>query len=652
VLDAAVRANAVYGAWLLQATPPDSYRGLRDRLLSGVQETLTSEDSGGPAWRQAAYALAKYGTPQAMEILHDVAVRGDASPAAADALDGLVMMHQWFAPGAGETLREVLRSLLETPAEDLSDDLTVRALRSVAATEQHALSGYVWARLRPSATWPVIRQAWQTLEELGVLPSGEVRAVYAQACAGRLAQLDEDLLECADSATARRLNRERMDLLGVLAGEGRLRVLLDHRFRMGLADQPDWEEYLRRAAGLVLAAAPQDELARCVVEVGEKAQAGWLELLCGADEAMATAAAHRLLMQGTVVAGPVLEELGTALGDAGTPARLLAVAAFVHGLGAEDVPAVERIVERLAVRPSPEVLEPLAALVAALGRHDLAPRPRLALAVDRSVREHGLRQARFWPWAATWREAMPDRTDTGLLLDDPDLDDADVLTLISTTDVLLDAPAFQPLTLDFDQRQRLLALEPGDPTGLAAHRYVLLAASAGLHESLGFVHEVAQHVANNTRTITHSHPVHGLVEVSMAAHAVSALGLLAKLALADGAVNSVRAEMATLMRMAGTTQGRHPSLERARLVGLGFLGDWEELLASLPPDDPVMHQAARNITAHWLPGPLTQSAETYLADVARWIGATLRDQRLPAGTRTVLAQIRDTAESTMRRYVP
>ncbi|MCL2552310.1 MAG: hypothetical protein FWE75_09235 [Actinomycetia bacterium] len=656
VLDAAVRANAVYGAWLLQATPPDSYPGLRDRLLTGVQETLTSADSGGPAWRQAAYALAKYGTPQAMQILHDVAVRGDAAPAAADALDGLVMMHQWFAPGAGETLREALRTLLETPADALSDELTVRALRSVAATEQQALSGYVWSRLQPGASWPVVRQAWQTLEELGVLPSGAMRTVYAEACARQLAQVDADLLACADTATAGRLNRERMDLLGVLAGEGRLAELLDHRFRMGLADQPGWEDYLRGAAELVLRDAPQDELAHCVVEVDEKAQAGWLELLCGADEARATAAAHRLLMQGTVVAGTVLEELGTALGEAGSPARLMAVAAFVHGLGAEDVPAVERIVEgivaRLGERPDPEVLEPLAALVAALGRHDLAPRPRLALAVDRSVREHGLPQARFWPWAATWREAMPDRTDTGLLLADPDLDDNDVLTLISTTDVLLDAPPFQPLALDFEQRERLLALRPGDPTGLAAHRYVLLAASAGLYESLGFVHEVAQHVANNTRTITHSHPVHGLVEVSMAAHAVSALGLLAKLALSDGAVLSVRAQIGTLMGMAGTAQGRHPSLERARLVGLGFLGDWEELLDSLPPDDPVMHQAARNITSHWLPGPLTQTGDSHLEDVARWIGTTLRTQTLPASTRTVLAQIRDSAESAMRRYVP
>ncbi|WP_331732969.1 hypothetical protein OG592_42305 (plasmid) [Streptomyces avidinii] len=648
VLGAALAANRAYGAWLLAAAVGD-FDDLHTALLADLKHTLESPDSGAPAWYEAADTLARYGRFEAVEILESVAREVESEAAVAAALSGLVLMRRWSAPGAEAALGSVLTELLDRSGKLGNPDLTVRALRSAAAAGLTTLAGLMWERISASEPWTVVREAWRALDVLQIAPSMHLRSVYATACEARLAEVIDELRQSASHAQIHLLNTERVDLLRALADEGCLGTLLRHRFSVGLADHDAWDNLLQTAACARRLQCPSDEEAELVARAAEVTEAEWTAILQGTDDEPAVIAAHYLLQRGCVISGVDLRD--TARGASSQ--RLLTLAAFVHGLDPQDLALVEEAVEDRCQSPlAPEDLEPLSAVVAGVGKGGVELQPGLALTVDRAVRASGMQEARCWPWASTWREAVPDPLDTGIFLDGADhLSDAELLVLLGSFDVLLDAPEFDPIPLTFDQRERLLAIEVGDPTSLDAHRLVLLAASAGLHERLPFVRKVAENVSNTMRVINHSHPVHGLVQVSMAAHAVSAFGYLSALAVTDGAARNTRAAHRTLTQLAASTDGMHASLERSRLIALGFLGDWEEVLDVLPADDPILHQAAINLTSRMFHDRDPDTAKIHAAEVAEWIRDRLRDERPPAVVRSVLTRIRHTAEFTMRRYV-
>ncbi|MEV6020697.1 hypothetical protein [Streptomyces sp. NPDC051997] len=643
ILETALDANSVYGAWLLQAAPADKFTDLRGRLVQTLTAQLEAEDSGQPAWRQAAYGLAKYGTPTALAALCDAVLRDIDAPAAAEALDGLVMMHQWFVPDAGSVLSTVLCHLLDLPDDEISEDLAVRAVRSIATAGLRPLVGHVWDRIHSGTPWPVIRQAWQALEKMRVRPSSRLRAVYAEACRTRLAAAERELSRAAAATTAQSLCQEQRELLAVLAGEGDLERVLSHRFRAGLADDAAWHDLVTRAGSRCTDSALKGLL--------DSDDTDWLALLLAENETHALLAAHVLLHRGQSL--PV-DVLGRAAAAA-SPSRLLALAHFVHGLNGDEASAVDNIVRSYADKLDEGYLEPLSVLVGAVSNLDLEARPRAALLVEEAARRPGLAPSLYWPWTSAWRESVPDRTDVALFLDAPQLSDDEALKLISATDVLLDAPPFDPLPLSDDHRERLADLKPEDPTSLDAHRFVMLAATTGLHHTLDYVRTVAEHPDNATAEVVHSHPLHGEVAVVPAAHAIAAIGYLSLLAAEDHSTASQKAFSAhkELDRMFTDLASAHVSLRRARLIGMGFLGDWMEILERLEPEDPVMHHAAHNIVMHWLPGPCSPptSEKDHLVGVARWIRERLRQRDIPSPTRAALVHIRDSAETQLGRYV-
>ncbi|REK84518.1 hypothetical protein DY245_42950 [Streptomyces inhibens] len=653
VLSTAVEANPWYGAMLLQAAPEDAVPGVRQAFLEAQHAVLRSEASGRPAWRQSAYALAKYGAPSAMDVLQQVALNESSAPQAVKAaLDGLVMMHQWFVPDATSTLQGVLCHLLDpAPGVSVEDSVVVRALRSIQAAGLTSLAGYAWSRLEQSgASWEVISQAWDTLAQLRVLPNRALRAVYAQACTRQLSQIDRELGVTAATAAAEELNEERLFLLKRLAAEGDIESLLAYRFRAGLAECPDWREMLDQAARAVQAGSPQNVLAGALLdqEMFGTGPDGWRDLLTQPNEHLAIIGAHRLLSDGRVLGAPLLEEVGAQA----SAKRLSIVAAFVHCLSPGGQGVLERLLKPVLAKLTADFIDPVSCLVSAAGTldHDLGL--RLALKVQEALLEHGLdQQAVHWPWCTTWRRVLPLRAETALFVDEQGIDSPSLTALLGSVDVLLDAPFVQPMILTPAVREQLFSLQPKSPEGIAAHQFVMLAASAGLFEALPFVHEVAANEYNISTIITHSHGEHGLVQVSLAAHATTAIGYLGSLALLEDLMLEAETAEQALHRMAHETDSLHPSLERARLVGLGYWGHWQDLLSALSPGDPVLSAAARNIVNYWLPGPRDRLGEACFHSIARWTRRELETGKLPASTQAVLTHIHDSTENRLGRYV-
>ncbi|ARF54059.1 hypothetical protein [Streptomyces gilvosporeus] len=653
VLRTAVEANPWYGAMLLQAAPENAVPDVREAFLAAQHGVLRSEASGRPAWRRSAYALAKYGARSAMDVLEQVALDENGAPEAVKAsLDGLVMMHQWFVPDATSTLQEVLCHLLDPPpGVSVEGSVIVRALRSIQAAGLTSMAGHAWSRMEQTgASWEVISQAWDTLAQLGVLPNRTLRAIHAQACKRQLFEIDRKLAGTAATSTAERLNEERLSLLKRLAAEGDIESLLAYRFRAGLAECPDWPEMLERAARAAQAVDPQHVLAGVLLDremLGMRPD-GWRDLLTQSNEHLAMIAAHRLLSDGRVLGASSLEQVG---GQASAK-RLSIVAAFVHSLSPDDQGVLERLLEPVLATLTPEFVDPVACVVSAAGTLGPELGLRLALRVQEALMEHGLeRQAVHWPWCTTWRQVLPLRAETALFVEEQGIDSPTLTTLLGSVDVLLDAPFVQPMVLAPAVRQQLLSLQPKNPDGVAAHQFVMLAASAGLYEALPFVHDVAQSQHNIGTIITHSHGEHGLVQVSLAAHATTAIGYLGSLALLEDLMLEAEAAEQALHRLAHETDSLHPSLERARLVGLGYWGHWQELLSALSPDDPVLVAAARNIVTHWLPGPRDRLGEACFHSIARWTARELATGKLPASTQAVLTHIRDSTENRLGRYV-
>ncbi|GAA2331230.1 hypothetical protein OKJ48_33990 [Streptomyces kunmingensis] len=658
VLETALDVNIVYGTWLLQAAPPNCFAPLRERVLQTLRDTLGDPGTAAPVRRQTIYALAKNGTPQAKEILESAALDG---PAAADALDGLVMMHQWFVPEAAEALNRVLTVVFDRPPSEGDDEVTVRALRSVAAVGLTGLAGHVWDRVTPDGPWAVVAQAWQTLRQLDIVPSRTLSTVYADACAERLAQLARQLRGSSHTETERaavlQLHRERMDLLTALAAHGRVDTLLEHRFGAGFADAPGWDRLLETAAEHCTA--PDEQGARAALLLADAQDNDWPALLAGAGDLDAAVAAHRMLQQGEMPARGDWQDLASAA----SPRRLLTLASFVHGLHRHELAAVDDVVRIHAPALADGYLEALSALVGAVSSLDTQARPRAALMVDEELRKGAAPHALAWPWALAWRRSAPDHTESALFLDSPGLSTGEKRKLISTTDVLIDAPYFEPVPLSATHSAALQGLKPRSTvTGIDAHRFVLIAASTGLHQQSDYVRQVAFHPDNEHHVIRHAHPLHGAVDTVVAAHALVALAYLTRLEVTEQPDAATKAySLQYQLKEVTYGAGAHESLHRARLIALGILGDWNTLMEQLDAEEPLLLHAVLNIVMHWLPGPCTPGGPKprpgvvtepeAIAAVAAWINDRLRQPGIEAPARAALTHLRDSVETKLGRYV-
>lgn len=668
VVEAGVKASAWYGALLLQAAPETCTREVHDAFLRHQYEVLRSPYSGVPAWKRSAYALAKYAVPSARSVLVKTASAPEsAAEAVQAALDGLVMMHQWSVPGATQQLTDVISGLLDQVGQrgGAGGDVrvVVQALRSVQVAGLHELVGYAWARVEPSQSWDVLRQAWQTLMQLDVRPDRVRYGVYAQACTSRLSALDAELRATADTATADALNAERLQVLEELTAVGAVETLLEYRFRAGLAECPGWGEMLQKVVTARRAGAPAASAVSALLDDRVLNEVGfgcdqWKRLLIVGDEGLAALAAHYILAAADVVSVDLLAEVAAH----GTAWSLSVVAAFVHCLPPDGHKALDQLLEPFLVGMDADMVEAVASFVSAAETLNQDAGRRLALHVQRALAAQGLAQeALHWPWCTAWRRALPPRAEIPLFLHEQSQSpawraqglDATLLALLGSADVLLDAPYVKPVALTPGLSERLGDLKPATADGVAAHRFVLLAASVGLPDELDFVKQVAVNEYNVRTVIRHSHGHHGLVEVTLAAHAVTAIGYLGMLAALEDPDLDVAPTVSILEEMGRDTGDMHPSMERARLIALGYWGQLAPLLGAVcAGEDPVLASAVRNIVNHWLPGPRTSTGkEPYFIKVAETLSEELHSKQLPPQTRALLTELRTGIEDRLGRYV-
>lgn len=665
VVTAGVEASPWYGALLLQAAPDHCTQEVHHAFLHHQKEVLRSPYSGAPAWKRSAYALAKYGVPSAQDVLVKIACSSQSPAEAVQAsLDGLVMMHQWSVPGATLRLTDVVSTLLDAGKGARADvGITVRALRSIQVARLGELAGYAWAHVTPGRPWEVLSQAWQALRQLGLRPDRARQRAYTTGCGSRLSAVDEALRTTADTETADALNAERLQVLEELAAAGDIETLLKYRFRAGLAECPAWAEMLQRAvtahrAGESMTSAVAALLDESTLHAVGMDSVRWKRLLVFGDEGVCAIAAHYILAARDVVSVELLSEVAAQ----GSARSLSVVAAFVHCLPPEGHKALEQLLEPFLAGMDAAMVEAVSSFVSAAETLNQETGRRLALRVQHALAQQGLAQeALHWPWCTTWRRALPPRAEIPLFLGEQSRlrswrskgPDAALLSVLGSADVLLDAPYVKPMPLAPALRRRLGDLKPSTADGPVAHQFVLLAASAGLPEELPFIRQVASDDYNQQTVIRHAHGIHGLVEVTLAAHAVTAIGYLGMLAALDDPDLDAATITGPLEEMGRGTGDMHPSMERARLVALGYWGQLAPLLGALcMREDPILASSVRNIVNHWLPGPRTSMGpDPYFTKVAESLSMEMSVKQLPSQTRALLTELRIGIEDRLGRYV-
>ncbi|MFD0317555.1 hypothetical protein [Streptomyces flavalbus] len=659
----AARADARYAAWLMREAPtvPDE---LTREFLARQRAVLGTASAAVEEWDRAAVALTLLRTDAAWSALGEVAGSADAAPGAAVAClraMGAAVRGDGAPPGRGDggdaaraALRGAVAAVLGRAAPVAVEAAAVRA---VGQGRLVALSGYLTERVDAGRPWPVVREAAAALEALGVELTPVARAARDAACRARLAAADREAREATRLTDGAALARERGELLAVVArsdAPDALELLLEHRFQPGLADLPHWSRLLSDAARQRRATAAADPLAGLLLtDTRGDGQRRALDAFAQGSDREAVAAAHRLLSDGEVPPRDLLDVVGP---DSSGP-RLLAAAAVVEGLAAAELGLAEQLVRGLVDRPraaDPQWLEGLAALVGAVGQQSRVLHVRLLHAAARVVAAGGPALAMRGPWAQAYYAADIDHEVLAALLEHDDEDGHQLaLDHMSGMDFLLTAVGRpEPLTLTPGARARVLAYQPDASAASPADvlRFVQAVAYAGITEAEPFVAAVARSEEAARTLVTFGHSHHGVVELALSAHAVTAVGWFGRLAGERRQPDVMRRAHSWLRQL--DTRGRHPSVERARLVGLGLLGDWLPVLRGLEPGDPVLHEAATAVVLHWLPVPWETSPPDDPRSVAAWLTERLASGEVTSGeVKDVLAGMVTALSRRLGRYI-
>ncbi|WTW98862.1 hypothetical protein OG216_38430 [Streptomycetaceae bacterium NBC_01309] len=648
VLGTAADADARYAAWLMRAAPGVA-RDTVEGFVARQRRVLVAETSGPDERHRAASALVVLRDERVWTVLAD-AVADPAAPggvlvACLTAVTAAVRHDRTVLDqaGPGTPATTLARMAGDTLARTVPLEAEIAALRAVRQGRLVSLAAFAAERVRHDRPWLVVRDAVAALAALGVALTPTSRAVYEEVCRRRLAAADDEARTASRTSDSAALARERIELLSVVAqstNRDALEILLEHRFDPALAYHPHWSRLLSAAAHTRRATSPGDALAHLLLaEPGGGSVPGatrqhHLRVFAEGTDAEATAAAHRLLSDSETPP----RELPALVGPSSSDKRLLAAAAAVECLLPSELAAVETLVTELIAPThlaSADRLNVLAALVGAVGRQSHLLRVRLVHAASRALERHGTDQALCGPWAQAYYSAEIDHDVLTQLLEHGE-DGSTRLAMdhMSSMDFLLTAGSRpDPLAVSADAERRILASVPAgwdagssrpaaEPASAAeVFRHVQAVSYAGLTQAAEFVAAVGGSDEAARTLVRYAHSDHGVLDVALAAHAVTAVGWFGRLAGEQGDPDAVRKARAWLRRR--ETRGSHPSLARARLVGLALLGEWRPLLLALGPGDAVLREAAAQSVRYWLPAPWQTGPPGELRTVADWVAGRL-----------------------------
>ncbi|MFB7651598.1 MULTISPECIES: hypothetical protein [unclassified Streptomyces] len=664
----AAHADARYGAWLMREAPRVPTELTRS-FVERQGHVLASDPAAVRDWDRAAVALTLLRADAAWSVLEEV-VSSDDAPA--KAVVACLRAMSAAVRGAGATGEDAARRSLRSAVvavlgRTVPVEVEAAALRAIGQGQLLTLSGYPAERLDAGRPWPVVQEAAAALTALDVELTPDARKARNAACRRRLAAADREAREATRLTDSAALARERGELLSVVAQShdaDSLEVLLDHRFDPGLTELPNWSEMLSTAAGHRRAACPGDPLAGLLLTGAEgdgRRQA--MDAFAEGSDREAVAAAHRLLSDGEVPPRQLLDLVTP--GSSGQ--RLLAAASVVESLALADMSLAERLVRGLIARPrpgDPRWLDGLAALIGAVGQQSNVLHVQLLHAASRVVRALDAEHAMRGTWAQTYYVADVGHDVLAALLEHDD-EEGHRLAMdhMSGMDFLLTAVGRpERLTLSQEALTRVLAHRPAGWDDAAAAggeaaaspaevlRFVQAVAYAGVVEARPFVEDVARSEWAARTLVTYGHSHHGIVELALAAHAVTAVGWFGRLAGEGQRLRAMREARSWLRQL--DTRGHHPSLERARLVGLGLLGDWLPILHGLTPADPILHEAATEVVLHWLPVPWDTSPPGDARTTAAWITDRLASGEVTSTeVRDVLTGMATALSRRLGRYI-
>lgn len=651
VLATARQARPAYAAWLLRhahSLPSP----LSPSFLSEQKQTLSTPFAGPTAWQESAEALAELATPQAWDLLSATVCSPEAPLGARQAALRFLGEARREVPASREDLDRVFGNALDVALRPASPPgLKEAAFRAAGRAHVTAFAGFAWEHVAPGHSWSVTREAYHAVKMLGLRSTTTLDEVYLQVCRRRLRNVVRELRHTSDTQTVRSLDDERFDILTALAHHDTLEILLGHRFAPGLVSRYGWDDLLLRAARHRLRLQPKDETAAIVV--GSDYDPGvLLRTFTSGDELAALAAAHRLLTDRSVATQEVLRRV-----DAQTSAsRLLAAAAFVELMGTADAGAatdlIRALIKRVHCEMPPAGLDALAAFIDSLGHSRPALRAELADEASLVLQARGVVRAMHWPWLTVWSEAAPDSRDLVGLLERPEpAAHATAIRHMSATDFLLCAAEELPELNMSDQALRnFQRSRPDLRDGPAVSQFAAAVAFGGITEEYEFMLDAVMSRPLQAATLLQANSRHGVLQRTCADNAVAALGYLGRLLLNrqdSQSLGRAQKAKATLLQLPTDLP---TSLERARRVALGLLGDWQSLLFDLS-SDPLLRDAAYNIITRWEPVPWAPDTSR-LRDIAVDVANLLGDPEFqdPAA-REVLQKVKADLQDRIGSYV-
>ncbi|MEU8239744.1 phosphotransferase [Actinoplanes missouriensis] len=649
LIDLALRADPRFAASLLRwaENPPPV---AAQHFLTQQRRTLTDPRAGVFEWERAATALVEFGTEPAWQLLVTVCTDGSADVAARCA--GLKALQSMRTTTRFENLQEILTHELTMVVERLLEPEVPIELRTVAAKVAGeaglaALVAQLTMLIDPAGDWPVSSAAWVSLQQLKQRPNSLLAERYVSMCEARLLACDDELWSATDQASTALLNEERRELLGVLAEAGRIEPVLAHRFGYELADDHFRNYHLDVSLYPGIAGGPLGRILS-----GEHSEEELLGFFSGDDDQLALAAAHMLVTAGS---DADLMAMIECVGPASPPSRLLAVAhAATYLREGEPLPALLSLLDRLAGLPLSRALaEARVALFECMPDEMDVLRRRLRFM--ESI--HEAEETYFWPYNDLWYNVkVPDEAEISQLLLSDDEGLRLAVYLIGSSQWVTYGSDISRAFLSEEARGHLTAYSvrylralPPDKVDRFTIRVLVTCGNEGLTVVIPELIRIASHPP----VLIHMEPSgNGLYGNEMRARGAILLALLGRMGFeAHELQQEDLADQAHAFLDSLGRQTAHPTLERGRLIGLAYLGDWISILTSLWPGDRRMHKAARNAVELWRSGPHAPTGDTDLDRVGEWIADRLDSQGtvLAADVRSTLNEIKDWIEGKIGR---